>query len=143
MFCLERFRKDEQITFYTGQHLRDGILIFSRHTYSLAYKSEYVDGFYGAGEFTIDRILYERSVGAVINSCEEDSTRSYPDWNVTLLWDQAFLDDSNVIRIPIVAKRNIEPGEELKYYYNVNGGCGAPFRAPQGILSHSFSLVIL
>ena len=73
VFCTNRARPGELLTYYAGRTCENGKYLFSKHVYPIQTNHCYVDGFYGSGAWKVERITEERSVGSVINSSRIES----------------------------------------------------------------------
>ena len=66
-----------------------------------------------SGEWHIDRLTEERSVGSVIYSSRLLAGVHDGRSNISMCWSQGFLDDYGILRVPMRAKGTLEPGVEL------------------------------
>ena len=130
-YAIHKYKTGEIITWYAGARISGPTgfkYVFSRHVYPTVTKHEAVDGYFGAGAWPLARVLKDKCVGAVLNSCRLDSCvhgQSHA-WNVEVLWADAIV-INDIIRVPMRARRDIEEGEELCYSYNYQAGPGGLF----------------
>ena len=70
VYAVEEYGIGEIVTSYGGRLVlgNNGDYLFSEHVATVMQGFEYVDGFYGAGAWPIERVQAEHCAGAALNS---------------------------------------------------------------------------
>ena len=73
----------------------------------------------------MERMIKEHCCGPVLNSSRRSGNlrhRSRAENNCEVCWQNYFIDEDGILRIPIVALRDIAKSEKLTYDYPFNSG---------------------
>ena len=89
---------------------------------SVRHQISRLDGMFGS-EFTLDTAIQERAFGCLFNSSRKVHMRKCQG-NVRLALELMYIDklENGFLKIPMVAIRNIKPGEEFRWCYDHEAG---------------------
>lgn len=137
-YALDEYGQDELVTWYSGRLVLgdDASYLFSQHVATLEQGFIYVDGFYGAGAWPIERVQTEHSAGPVLNSNRTESrVRTSIGMNCVLDKHRAVVDINGVYRVPVRSTRPIRKGEQFFHSYPYANARSSSFRDSESVSS--------
>lgn len=129
IFTVAEYSPQELITWYAGKRKTNGKYLFSKHVYPVSTNHMYCDGFFGAGDMPVERLIEEMSVGSAINSSRLEGAVHNGGANTCFVdWKNYIIDFDDIIRIPVRARGKVGPNVELLYDYSFNAGHNGAFK---------------